>query len=414
MVTSDDIYEVLAQVSEASGAAKGEVLRQNDSQMLRNVLKIALNPFLTYGLNVTPIINQNGCSHFEDVGAFELLEKLAARELSGGAARDEVDHAFNMMSPNSSRLLAMIINKDLRCGIGASTVNKVFKGLVPTFSCMLAAKYDEKSIKKWPVRIEPKLDGVRVLAFVDGHKATFYSRSGKEYTTFDHLSYALVKAFKRAQLSEAYVFDGEVLSGEFNKTVSEVRRKDEQATDAEFHIFDLMPLSQFASLGTTSKQVDRRRHLKAWFENVDEADPLNLIPQYIASSHDEVLVFYSQFRSRGLEGVIVKDPDAPYHFKRNKAWMKIKDCQSVDIRVVGVFEGTGKYEGMLGGLIVDHSGVQVNVGGGFSDQQRKEFWQLRDEVIGRLAEVEFHEETADKSLRHPRFIRLRDYEGSKY
>jgi ATP-dependent DNA ligase len=105
--------------------------------------------------------------------------------------------------------------------------------------------------------------------------------------------------------------------------------------------------------------------------------------------------------------------------------MKMKAEETLDLTVVDAFEGTGKYEGKLGGLTVLHEGLRVNVGSGFSDQQREEFWELYDEdmqrrkecgdrgedavdtLLGAVAEVQYHEVTPDGSLRHPRFVRFR-------
>jgi len=93
--------------------------------------------------------------------------------------------------------------------------------------------------------------------------------------------------------------------------------------------------------------------------------------------------------------------------------MKIKAEESVDLVVKGAFEGEGKYQGTLGGLLCDFKGVEVRVGGGYSDEERKEFWRLYQHdlkranageplLLGTLIEVEFHEITPDGSLRHPR------------
>jgi DNA ligase-1 len=86
--------------------------------------------------------------------------------------------------------------------------------------------------------------------------------------------------------------------------------------------------------------------------------------------------------------------------------MKIKDELSVDVRVTGMKEGSGKYAGMCGALLVDHRGKMVRVSG-MDDEQREEFWNHPRRIIGRMVEVEYQNETAHGSLRHPRFKCLR-------
>lgn len=90
--------------------------------------------------------------------------------------------------------------------------------------------------------------------------------------------------------------------------------------------------------------------------------------------------------------------------------MKLKNESSEDLIIVDLEEGEKgkKYEGLLGALVVDFKGVRVSVSSGLSDVQRTQFWHNKEEVIGRIIEVEYHEVTPDGSLRHPRFKRFRD------
>jgi len=63
---------------------------------------------------------------------------------------------------------------------------------------------------------------------------------------------------------------------------------------------------------------------------------------------------------------------------------------------------------MLGAAIVTYKGKRVRVGSGFSDEQRQQFWANPNSIKGKIIEVQFHEETPDGSLRHPRFVRVRE------
>ena len=85
------------------------------------------------------------------------------------------------------------------------------------------------------------------------------------------------------------------------------------------------------------------------------------------------------------------------------------------LEVTGYYEGKDKFTGMLGGIIVDFNGVEVRVGGGYTEQQRKDLWEIRDQLLGRIAEVKYMELTNSNppSLRHPIFLRFRDYKSEK-
>lgn len=276
--------------------------------------------------------------------------------------------------------------------------------------CMLAHKYDPKRIKRWPVAVEPKLDGVRVLVFVSPGEVLFRSRSDKPFPALDwmapHMASLVASTFgKRASV----VLEAEAVSGTFSNTVSSVRRKSVSADDAVLHVFDVMPRAEFDVGASTLQYFDRREQLSRIVEWDRAPSFVNVLPFDYASHHTEVMRLYQDARAAGLEGVIVKDPFATYQRKRSHAWMKIKAEESAECRVLRRIEGEGKHAGRLGLLVVDHKGVEVGVGTGFTDAQREELWACKfTELRSRIVEVQYHEETPDGSLRHPRFVRFRD------
>lgn len=119
----------------------------------------------------------------------------------------------------------------------------------------------------------------------------------------------------------------------------------------------------------------------------------------------------------GYEGLMLKDPTAPYECKRAKSWQKLKPVIEVSLEVVDVEEGTGKHAGRLGALVCsgvdDGRSIRVNVGSGLSDSDRDQFWAARDSVIGQIVEIRADVVTQNQdgtySLRFPRFLRFRGF-----
>jgi DNA ligase-1 len=117
----------------------------------------------------------------------------------------------------------------------------------------------------------------------------------------------------------------------------------------------------------------------------------------------------------GYEGIMLKDPDAGYECKRSVAWLKLKPFIEVSLTVVDTEEGTGKNVGKMGALVCegvdDGKAIRVNVGSGFTDQQRDEFWSCR--VDGQIVEVRADAVTQNQdgtySLRFPRFKAFRGF-----
>jgi DNA ligase-1 len=137
-----------------------------------------------------------------------------------------------------------------------------------------------------------------------------------------------------------------------------------------------------------------------------------------AEGHDVMRRFAEASVEEGYEGIMIKSMDAPYECKRSDFWMKWKPTITVDLNIVGFEQGTGRNENRLGAIIcegVDNDRtIRVNVGSGFSDSNRDEYWLRRDTLLGDVVEVEADAVTQNQdgsySLRFPRFVRFRGFE----
>lgn len=290
------------------------------------------------------------------------------------------------------------------------------------YNLMLAHPYDPDRIKHWRwMSIEPKMDGVRVVVEVRDGRVVFKSRNGRQLYMFDHLRKLFLKLAGGLKVFNSeyrlgVVFDGEMLGKEFARIAGDIHRKNYTAKDARFLCFHVMPTCAFKDRADTKPQAVRLRHLNTAFEDTftNESRFIIVKPRAV-DSHRKVLRIHKRLRKSRLhglkiEGAMVKDYSQPWIGKRTHAWMKMKDCKSVDLRVVGIKEGKkgGKWEGKCGSLIVVYKGVKVPVSG-MTDALRKRARKL----VGRMIEVSYQEVTKAGSLRHPRFVRLRDDKDDK-
>lgn len=276
--------------------------------------------------------------------------------------------------------------------------------------CMLAQSYDPKRVMSFPVAVENKLDGMRLIAHVHcpSGRVVFTSRSGKELSAFDHMAPALLEMVRGSGRS-ALVFDGEVTAGDsFATTVSHARRTNSQATSAVYTIFDAVPPSVFFNGCASGPYATRRALLELLLGGAPSG--IRISSAELCYSPEGVLDAYVTAITRGYEGVVIKPLDGLYELRRSYAYMKLKQFETADLTIVDAFEGAGKYMGRLGGFICATDEGEVRVGAGLSDRQRAKFWAefQSGRLIGRIIEVGFQYKTAAGSLRHPRFIRFRD------
>jgi DNA ligase 1 len=275
----------------------------------------------------------------------------------------------------------------------------------------LAKNFEDRKLH-FPVILQPKYDGVRALAYVDCDAQTveWKFRSGKPIYSLDSQAKEILTRMNLPSTG-MFMLDGEMVNPEgFSKCSGDIRRKSKQAPHLQYHIFDVVEI-EHGTLGMPPEFCkdswqERSNFLMLLFGGAHDIDSLHLVPYTRCLKASEIALANEKYETFGnSEGSVVKHLNSPYRQGRTFTWMKIKEERSVDFPVIEAYEGTGKYTGMLGGFKVQNPDTQVitNVGGGYSDAERKEFWDNRDSYYGRTMEVKYQYETSKGSLRHPTF-----------
>jgi len=406
------------------------VLGNQDADTFLSFVKVAYDPMTTFGIKQVPttigiVEVDNPWTDFAD-----LLFALKNRELTGHAARDAVEvMSQRFTSDDWNTFCVGVLTKDLRAGISDKTINKICKRTkyeIPIFGCQLATDCTDRPEMSGVKRLEPKLDGVRVLMVCSPTGVISYSRNGKVFENFGHIEQQLLDNMQELVSRtghDNFVLDGEVVGKSFQALMKQARKKEgAQADDCVFHVFDFIPMADFtrghwnASLKTRLKmclekiqpvtnKMPNLELLPSLTVDLDTGEGLDQLERY---ARDQVQL--------GYEGIMIKSLDAPYECKRSTSWLKWKPTITVDLPVIDMEEGTGRNSGRLGALVcsgTDHGkSITVNVGSGFSDDDRTEYWINRNYVIGKTAEILCDVITQNQdgtySLRFPRFVRFRD------
>jgi DNA ligase-1 len=394
--------------------------------------KLALDPMVTFGVKKVPTHSGPDGQGLPWSVFLDLAVKLKNRELTGNEAKKAIELCLTIATQTQwNNWYRRILIKDLRCGLSEKTINKVVEKkwpdyAIPVFGCQLAhdsANHEGKvSGKKL---IEVKLDGVRVITIVhpDGRVDQF-SRNGKELVNFPHVTEQISAVVKKNPPPYALVLDGEIMSSSFQDLMTQVHRKsDVKANDAVLNLFDFVPLEDFEKGSWDKTQLVRSQMVKAWV-NTHQAD----LPNVRCLTYESVDLDTDAGKQRfaeinrnaiagGYEGIMIKDPSAGYECKRSVAWLKLKPFIEVSLTVVAVEEGTGKNVGRLGALVCegidDGRRILVNVGSGFTDDQRINYWANREEILQKIVEVRADAITQNQdgtySLRFPRFLTFRGF-----
>ena len=396
---------------------KLDVLRDytTDQEVLQ-ALRYVYSPFKQYYVTsknlkkrsdlVSPIGNQYG-------SIFTLLDTLNDRVITGHDAISAVNR-FILENRQHEELIYNIFDRNLKTRSTTSMINKIVPGLVPTFDVALAATYDEKTKKKVDLDVDDwylsrKLDGVRCLAFFDNFgKVTFKSRSGKPFDTLGKVAQELDKL-------NLYniVMDGEICivdengDEDFQSIIKEIKRKDHTIENPLFQIFDMISLEDFENKTSREKLSERLDNLHMVMERIENLAYNKVLEQDLVTSWD---MFESKMNlavQSGWEGLMLRK-DEKYKGKRSNDILKVKKFYDEEYVVVDlenspnrvIVDGLEVEEMMLKNVIIEHKGHRVQVGSGFTIDERRNFFQNPDKILGKTITVQYFEETTNQNGTH--------------
>lgn len=402
--------ETLLQIKNTSGSkAKLELLEsQKENELLRDLLKFALDPYIRTGIGQSKLnkkIDQTGIKDYAFVeGVIEYL-----KQNNTGKDKDiaQVQNFIDHQDPEYREIWEMIFTKSLNIGISEKTVNKVWPDLIPSFGIQLAHRLEDYMdfLEGKLIFLTEKLDGNRCFAQVKDHVCTFYARSGRIIEGLDEVGNEL------SRLTDGW-YDGELIANSFQETQSMARRKGKKK-DLVFNIFDYLLEGEVQDQKCIHNYRQRRLLLNRIFMGIESWKHVKLVPVIAEGIYDYswVMEILDDYTSRGSEGIMI-NLDEPYEFKRTENLIKVKKMYTQDLRVIRIEEGQGQNQNKLGNVIVDYKGYEVGVGSGFKKEEREYYWEHPEEIIGKIIEVKAFEETTNQegelSLRFPVFIRIRN------
>lgn len=409
--------------SESSTNKKKDIIKKYEGKFgdsLIYFLNDILSPYIVFGIDKATLGNLD--KYYNDA-SFELVSDWSLSMLINFLKENSssTDYKKSIVAGYLSYYeadeeyydtLKNIIERNPRCGVGITLVNKAIgREVIDEFSVMLA-----KPLKQFPTKAisEPKVDGVRIALHVDADcEITMRTRNGEIVTGYDDIVNQFKEYAQKTSLVRQMVFDGEVVSKNFDATMEGLFRKGNNKK-GKFVVWDMLTEHEFFNRECYFNQQDRKIRLDSLLKKVvliKPTDFVSVMPYMYVTNEEHAYDLHCDYVSRGYEGSIIKDANALYSFdtksRRGYGWQKIKDFHTEDYRIIRVTEGTGKYTGMMGAVFVDVDGVEVKVGSGFSDLQRKLIYDNPENYIGAYIEVQYQEKTKDNSLRFPSFKRFR-------
>jgi DNA ligase-1 len=411
---------------------KQEVLLQHDSPELRELLRLTYDPFTLFNVSIKP--KEIPAPGEYDLGAIfdqaEAVFRFCEGSKSAKQNREMVIALLEKLNFGSQELLVGILNKNWKVGISSKAVLKWLPGLIKQFNVQLANTYDPNNEKHQLQRwlLSYKLDGLRCVAlressdeYYDKGLWTLFSRKGKEFLTVNHLKPQLEALYRSTGKT---FFDGELYKHglSFEEIQGPVMAYTKgQVPDMEYHVFVSGAAKKFL-VGADPNHVEAIDVITDSEAPHIKGTSLGLIYlSEVASSVEEAF-------EQGYEGVMLRDPDNLYDYKRSNALLKLKrslleemteqsevisDCIITRIEYKDDFpvieDGKLHTERLLNKVwVMQENGIESKVGSGYSLDFRRKYTEKPWELIGMNVEVKHQGWGANGRMRFGRLFRIRE------
>ena len=420
-----DLSNLLGEIKATSKPAeKCAIIKSYDSDFLRYLIEMSYNPFKVFNLkltkNDTPVPGDKSLSDMPG----KIMEVLDFCEESKSPKqnREKVIWILEELNVGSQDLLLGTLDKNWKCGLGVKNLLKTFPNIVPEFEVQLANTYEKSKLKKSFVKkprlCSYKLDGIRCIALrhVDGWE--FFTRKGKKILTLDHIKDDLELLYK----NQGYTFvDGEAYKhGIVFADVQGMVMGFKQGTayDIDYNVFIVGYAPKFLTQSDSGMAV-------ATQEMVAKMKYVTALDQHLVEDADVYEELDKAF-AEGYEGIMLRDPDILYDFKRSDAILKLKESleggnegeQLADCTVVDylfddfpvIEDGVMVTKTLLTKLWVrqhTYNDKICKVGSGYDLKFRYYYTEHIDELMGKIVEIKFQDYGSKGLMRFPRLYKAR-------
>ena len=314
-----------------------------------------------------------------------------------------------------------VVTKSLRIGVDYTTANKVYgSDFIQKKEVMLGTSIEHCDIPNgtW-FSVSQKLNGTRCF-YCNG---SFYSRQGKVFSGLEHIAEALQTVCSNMGMkTNDWVFDGELIlkdlsagdSASFQISTGIANSKENDKKELKLVLFDVIPRECFDTKSESENYSERKKRLEDIREVVNKlgVQDVGVVKVfYSGTDFTKVWEYLDYAEKNDMEGVML-NLDTPYRFGRTKELIKVKRFHDCSLRCIGIDIATsGKHVGKVGALICSYRNSTVKVGSGISDEQREQFTNCPEDIVGKIIDVKYKEQTKNKlggeSLQFPVFLGIR-------
>lgn len=411
-----DILETLKNTSSTN--EKINILTQHkDNELLKKFFYYTYSPLKIFGIKtIKP--TKTGNKSIEELSEiiFDLFEKLSNRTYTGNRAREQVLLVANQLKELDQDYFIKALKKDLKIGVNAKLINKVWDGLIELVPYMGAQKFSKDKVRKLlneygSVIAETKYDGMFCNFLYDGKTFQTISRNGKklyfddvlkmpeqEVVVTGELLVAGVPRYKANGIIESYnTIKEKLVTGKsvtkdidkFNANNAKYGITFEKMPEAIYMVvWDIIPLEHWKKGYYEMPYIYRREMLENFLKDVDTN--LKLSDAVGLKTLEEIQEHFKKKLEEGEEGLVLKGPTAPWKDGKPKWCVKVKIEMDIDLKITGFLYGTPgtKYENVVNRIIAESADGKIKTeASGLKESEMKEITEKQDELLGKIVTI---------------------------
>lgn len=392
---------------------KLEVLKKYNDEIIKEFLSLVYDKVkYSYGIKKIPEFqNNNETIDFNTIK--NTFIALHNRDFTGNKAISVVQSLLNNKTPEITRIITCILDRDIHSGISTKQINKVHKKLITEFPYMRCSLMDKFKNIRFPAMIQIKADGTYRTFIKKGDSIQAFSRSGESY---DH-----PKVYSALLNLPDGAYIGELICNDVDGANStEIRYKSNGLLNSltppenvTFYMWDYLTLEEFENGNSETPYKERFEFVWRLTESL-ESDTLTVVRTRVIDNIEAANEYLNTWLKEGEEGAILKNCDAVFKNGTSTEQIKLKPEIEVEVRCVDFTEGNGKFKDTFGAIIfkTDDELIQGKVSG-ISDIERVEIFKNSSKYLNKVFTVKAtaltkSEDSEIYALMHPRFNGFRE------
>lgn len=420
------LYEIIKSLQTAQGTLEKQAIMEahKDNELFKAYMKATYDVGLNYYQKKAPTPSKYFDYEFDEHSIVGIVYMLDGRKVTGNAAKEWLKREMELYSPEDQELIGLMIARSIGAGVGDKIVLSTWPDLYFIPPYMRAASMDEKvrerfsKLSYWLV--EEKRDGS--FAYLRKHGADSsqaITRQGTIYPAWfsNRLSEGLQAGWTLMGEMEVYK-DGKLMSRKEGNGVLNSVAKGADESEFDGYVFSYVAWDTVTDeeffVGRSELPLEIRK--ANLFIVIENAKQIVEVDSARVDSIAKAKAIHIQYTRLGKEGTVWKDPEGIWRdcSSGSKDMVKVKVVFEADFEITHTYEGTGKAKGMLGGIGIKTScgKLKNNLGSGFTDEQRKALWAVRDTLPGMICTAEANDVISNRdkdtvSLSLGIFIELR-------